>query len=160
MYESNLSLFCGVYPIIGFDSLACVTKLRASQTSWSVSRGTLPLREVPKALNLEAQAELSKPIMGYTPQNSERFDLYIGRSFIPGFTPDYLFYLPKGFLALPNDKGNNSLLFPFRCFNDDERQLFKKASRDGFLMSVAHPLGSLDYLRIWTDSSGLGENLL
>ena len=47
-----------------------------------------------------------------------------------------------------------------RCFNDDERQLFKKGSRDGFLMSVAHPLGSLDYLRIWTDSSGLGDSLL
>ena len=47
-----------------------------------------------------------------------------------------------------------------RCFNDDERQLFKKGSRDGFLMSVAHPLGSLDYLRIWTDSSGLGDNLV
>ena len=87
MYESNLSLFCGVYPMFGFDSLACVTKLRASQTSWSVSRGTLPLREVPKALNLEAQAELSKPIMGYTPQNIEQFDLNIGHSFIPGFTP-------------------------------------------------------------------------
>ena len=68
--------------------------------------------------------------------------------------------VPKVVLALANDKGNNSLLFPFRCFNDDERQLFKKGSRDGFLMSVAHPLGSLDYLRIWTDSSGLGDNLL
>jgi hypothetical protein len=103
MYESNLSLFCGVYPTIDFDSSAFVTKLRASKTSWSVSRGTLPLREVLEALNLEAQAKLSKPIMGYTPQNSERFDLYIDRSFIPGFTPDYLFYLPKGVLALPND---------------------------------------------------------
>ena len=53
--------------------------------SWGLPRllgvflgGTLPLREVPEALNLEAQAELSKPIIGYTPQNSERFDLYIG----------------------------------------------------------------------------------
>ena len=44
-----------------------------------------------------------------------------------------------------------------RCFDDDERGIFKKGSRDGFLMSVAHPLGSLDYLRIWTDSSGLGK---
>ena len=44
-----------------------------------------------------------------------------------------------------------------RCFSDDERNIFKKGARDGFLMSVAHPLGSLDYLRIWTDSSGLGE---
>ena len=98
--------------------------------------------------------------MGYISQNNEQFHLYIGLSFNPGFTPDYLFYLPKGVLALPNDKGNDKLLFPFRCFNDDERQLFKKGSRDGFLMSVAHPLGSLDYLRIWTDSSGLGDNLI
>ena len=44
-----------------------------------------------------------------------------------------------------------------RCFTDDERQLFKKGSRDGFLMAVPHPLGDLEYLRIWTDSSGLGE---
>ena len=44
-----------------------------------------------------------------------------------------------------------------RCFNDDERILFKKGARDGFLMSVAHPLGSLEYFRVWTDSSGLGE---
>ena len=87
MYESNLSLFCGVYPIIGFDSLACITKLRAFKTSRSVFRETFPLREVPEALNLEAQAELSKPIMGYTPQTIEQFDLNIGHSFIPGFTP-------------------------------------------------------------------------
>ena len=44
-----------------------------------------------------------------------------------------------------------------RCFSDDERQIFKKGARDGFLMAVAHPLGDLEYMRIWTDSSGLGE---
>ena len=44
-----------------------------------------------------------------------------------------------------------------RCFTDDERRPFMKGSRDGFLMSVPHPLGDLEYLRIWTDSSGLGE---
>ena len=44
-----------------------------------------------------------------------------------------------------------------RCFTDDERGIFKKGARDGFLMSVPHPLGNLDYLRIWTDSTGLGE---
>jgi polycystin 1L2 len=44
-----------------------------------------------------------------------------------------------------------------RCFSDNEREIFKKSARDGFLMSVPHPLGSLEYIRIWTDSSGLGE---
>lgn len=44
-----------------------------------------------------------------------------------------------------------------RCFSDDERHIFKKAARDGFLMSVPFPLGSLEYFRVWTDSSGLGE---
>ncbi len=34
-----------------------------------------------------------------------------------------------------------------RCFDDDERETFRKGSRDGFLMTVAHPLGPLEYLR-------------
>ncbi len=44
-----------------------------------------------------------------------------------------------------------------RCFDDCERETFKKGARDGFLMSVPRPLGPLQYLRIWTDSHGLGE---
>ena len=44
-----------------------------------------------------------------------------------------------------------------RLFNDPERVIFKKGSNDAFLLSVPRPLGCLQYLRIWTDSSGLGE---
>ena len=34
---------------------------------------------------------------------------------------------------------------------------FKKGARDSFLMTTDKPLGDLNYLRIWTDSCGLGE---
>ena len=34
---------------------------------------------------------------------------------------------------------------------------FKKGARDSFLMTTDKPLGDLNYLRIWADSSGLGE---
>ncbi len=34
---------------------------------------------------------------------------------------------------------------------------FKRGARDAFLMTMDHPLGELETLRIWTDSSGLGE---
>ena len=49
-----------------------------------------------------------------------------------------------------------------RLFNDPERHppgtpLFKRGGVDAFLMSVPRPLGDLQYLRVWTDSSGLGE---
>ena len=34
---------------------------------------------------------------------------------------------------------------------------FKRGARDAFLMTTEHPLGKIENLRIWTDSSGLGE---
>ena len=34
---------------------------------------------------------------------------------------------------------------------------FKKGARDSFLMTTNQSLGNLNYLRIWTDSSGLGD---
>lgn len=39
----------------------------------------------------------------------------------------------------------------------NERVPFKKGAFDAFLLTTDHPLGNLNYLRIWTDSSGLGE---
>ena len=44
-----------------------------------------------------------------------------------------------------------------RQFNDPTRKIFKSGGVDSFLMSVPRPLGDLQFLRIWTDSSGLGE---
>ena len=44
-----------------------------------------------------------------------------------------------------------------RLFNDPERKIFRKGSIDSFLMSTPRPLGELQYLRVWTDSSGLGD---
>ena len=44
-----------------------------------------------------------------------------------------------------------------RLFNDSERKIFRKGSIDSFLMSTPRPLGELQYLRVWTDSSGLGD---
>lgn len=44
-----------------------------------------------------------------------------------------------------------------RLLNDPKRRLFKKGAKDSFLMAVPRPLGDLQHLRIWTDSSGLGE---
>ena len=44
-----------------------------------------------------------------------------------------------------------------RLLNDPERETFKCGAVDSFLMSVPRPLGTLQYFRVWTDSSGLGE---
>ena len=48
----------------------------------------------------------------------------------------------------------NELLFK----SHRENVPFKKGAVDAFLLTTNHPLGKLNYLRIWTDSSGLGEN--
>ena len=43
-----------------------------------------------------------------------------------------------------------------RCLNDPDRELFKKGAIDSFLMSTPYPLGDLNYLRNWQDTTGLG----
>ena len=65
---------------------------------------------------------------------------------------------------LTGEKGDSGV----RTFNQPLRSLFtkkhknsyipfKKGALDSFLMTTDHSLGDLNYLRIWTDSSGLGE---
>lgn len=65
---------------------------------------------------------------------------------------------------LTGEKGNTGV----RTFNQPSKALFtkkqknkftpfKKGARDSFLMTTNKSLGKLNYLRIWTDSSGLGE---
>ena len=44
-----------------------------------------------------------------------------------------------------------------RCLNDESRSLFRAGAQDPFLMSVPYPLGDLRYLRVWQDSTGLGD---
>ena len=44
-----------------------------------------------------------------------------------------------------------------RCFSDTDRELFKSGANDAFLMATDGPLGELQYMRIWQDSTGLGE---
>ncbi len=68
--------------------------------------------------------------------------------------------------VLSGDDGDTGM----RTFHDPKKVLFKnfekkvkpfrpfqKGARDAFLMTTDHPLGELEYLRLWTDSSGLGE---
>ena len=65
---------------------------------------------------------------------------------------------------LTGEKGDSGV----RTFNQPLRSLFtkkhknsyipfKKGAIDSFLMTTDHSLGDLNYLRIWSDSSGLGE---
>ena len=65
---------------------------------------------------------------------------------------------------LTGEKGDSGA----RTFNQPLRSLFtkkhknsyipfKKGALDSFLMTTDHSLGDLNYLRIWSDSSGLGE---
>jgi hypothetical protein len=44
-----------------------------------------------------------------------------------------------------------------RCFTDPNRTIFKSGALDSFLLSTETSLGELKYLRIWTDSTGLGD---
>ena len=52
---------------------------------------------------------------------------------------------------------NQPLLALFTKKLKNKYTAFKKGARDSFLMTTDKPLGDLNYLRIWTDSSGLGE---
>ncbi len=45
-----------------------------------------------------------------------------------------------------------------RSFFDPDRSMFNAGSQDAFLLSVGAPLGELNYIRIWTDNSGLQDN--
>ncbi|XP_072050167.1 polycystin family receptor for egg jelly-like [Amphiura filiformis] len=45
-----------------------------------------------------------------------------------------------------------------RMFRDDRRKVFNRGSTDRFLMSVSKPLGTLNYMRIWHDNSGIGKH--
>ena len=44
-----------------------------------------------------------------------------------------------------------------RCFTDPNRHIFKSGALDAFLLSTDRPLGELEYMQIWTDSSGLAD---
>jgi hypothetical protein len=44
-----------------------------------------------------------------------------------------------------------------RTLSDPEKNFFKKGNMDTFLMSVDKPLGHLQYIKIWHDSSGIRE---
>ena len=44
-----------------------------------------------------------------------------------------------------------------RCFTDPDRHIFQSGGLDPFLLATEKPLGELQYIRIWNDSSGLGE---
>jgi len=45
-----------------------------------------------------------------------------------------------------------------RCFTDPDRVLFNSGELDSFLMAVDHPLGELNYIRMFNDNSGLDDN--
>ena len=47
----------------------------------------------------------------------------------------------------------------FRCFSDPDRRLFRSGGLDSFLLSTPRPLGAIQYIRLWTDSIGLGDEV-
>ncbi|XP_023225224.1 uncharacterized protein LOC111626157 [Centruroides sculpturatus] len=44
-----------------------------------------------------------------------------------------------------------------RTFGDSKRKIFRRGAMDTFVMSVARPLGKLNYIRIWHDNKGKGK---
>ncbi|XP_071961517.1 polycystin-1-like [Antedon mediterranea] len=44
-----------------------------------------------------------------------------------------------------------------RCFEDDQRKVFRRGGVDRFLLAVRQPLGALNYIRIWHDNAGKGK---
>lgn len=44
-----------------------------------------------------------------------------------------------------------------RCFTDPNREIFKSGALDHFILATPQSLGELNYMRLWTDSTGLGD---
>ena len=59
------------------------------------------------------------------------------------------------------NSGIKTLNHPDKLLHNDftEKIPFQKGAVDAFLLTTKYPLGDLNYLRIWTDSSGLGTEI-